>query len=83
MRVLDDARETTFALVVDLTDDQLMGPRLEIVNPLLWELGHLAWFQERFVLRERAVRTPLRADADALWNSSTVAHDTRWELPLP
>ena len=80
---IDDARETTFALVADLSDEQLMGPRLEIVNPLLWELGHLAWFQERFVLRERAARKPLRADADALWNSSTVAHDARWELPLP
>jgi iron(II)-dependent oxidoreductase len=80
---VDDARRTTFALVEGLDDRQLLGPQLEIVNPLLWELGHLAWFQEYFVLRQLAGREPLRPDADALWNSSTVAHDIRWELPLP
>lgn len=80
---VDDARRTTFALVEGLDDERLMGPQLEIVNPLLWELGHLAWFQEYFVLRQLAGREPLRPDADALWNSSTVAHDARWDLPLP
>ncbi len=80
---VEDARRTTFALVEGLSDEQLLGPQLEIVNPLLWELGHLAWFQEHFVLRQLAGREPLRGDADALWNSGTVAHDTRWELPLP
>lgn len=80
---VEDARRTTFALVEGLSDEQLLGPQLEIVNPLLWELGHLAWFQDHFVLRQLAGREPLRGDADALWNSGTVAHDTRWELPLP
>jgi gamma-glutamyl hercynylcysteine S-oxide synthase len=80
---VDDARQMTFALIRHLDDDQLMGPQLDIVNPLLWELGHLAWFQERFTLREIAGRAPLRSDADSLWDSSAVAHDARWELPLP
>jgi len=29
----------------------LFGPRLAIVNPVLWELGRVAWFQERCCLR--------------------------------
>jgi iron(II)-dependent oxidoreductase len=37
-----DARERTFELVADLSDEQLMGPPLAIVNPLLWEIGHVA-----------------------------------------
>lgn len=78
-----DARRRTLELVDGLDDGQLMGPRLAIVNPLLWELGHLAWFQERWVLREAAGRPPLRADGDALYDSSAVPHDTRWDLPLP
>lgn len=73
----------TFALVNDLDDDKLLGPRLDTVNPPLWELGHLAWFQERFTLRELIGCAPIRSDADSLWDSSAVAHDTRWELPLP
>ena len=43
---LMDARARTLELVHGLDDQQLMGPRLETVNPLLWEIGHLAWFHE-------------------------------------
>jgi iron(II)-dependent oxidoreductase len=82
-RMVEDARRRTFALVVDLTDDQLIGPRLAIVNPLLWEIGHVAWFQERWVLRHALGGPPLRENGDALYDSSTVPHDSRWELPLP
>src|SRR3954447_23452901 len=77
-----DARRRTLDLVADLADDRLMGPRLDVINPLLWEVGHLAWFQEKWVLR-RDGRPSLRADADALYDSAAVAHDTRWDLPLP
>jgi iron(II)-dependent oxidoreductase len=78
-----DARGRSLELVADLTPRQLMGPRLAIVNPLHWEIGHLAWFQEKWVLRHGLGEPPLRADGDALWDSSAVAHDTRWDLPLP
>ncbi len=78
---LRDARARTLAVVSDLDDDQWMGPRLSIVNPLRWELGHIAWFQERWTVRPGSA--PLRADGDALYDSAKVAHDTRWDLPLP
>jgi iron(II)-dependent oxidoreductase len=80
---LRDARERTLALTLDLGDAEWLGPRLAIVNPPLWELGHVAWFQERWVLREACGERPLRADADALYDSSAVPHARRWELPLP
>ncbi|MBY0524527.1 MAG: ergothioneine biosynthesis protein EgtB [Gemmataceae bacterium] len=78
-----DARQRTLALMADLSDEQLLGPRLAIVNPMLWEVGHLAWFQEHWVLRHVAGQAPLRADADALYDSSAVPHATRWDLSLP
>src|SRR3954467_4656111 len=78
-----DARRRTLDLVADLDDDVLLGPRLPTVNPLRWEIGHVAWFQERWVLRQARGRPPLRPDADRLWDSSAIAHDTRWDLPLP
>jgi iron(II)-dependent oxidoreductase len=77
-----DARQRTCALVADLTDSQLLGPQLATVNPLLWEIGHVAWFQEKWVLR-RDGQASLRPDADALYDSAAIAHDTRWDLPLP
>jgi iron(II)-dependent oxidoreductase len=78
-----DARRRTVELIADLTDEQLLGPRLAILNPLLWEIGHVAWFQEFWVLRHAAGQSPLRPDGDALYNSATVPHDTRWDLLLP
>src|SRR5262245_60147605 len=80
---VQDARRRTLALVADLTDQQLLGPRLPTVNPPLWEVGHLAWFQEKWVLRHANGRPPRRADGDALYDSAAVAHDVRWDLPLP
>ncbi|MGH9860473.1 MAG: DinB family protein, partial [Candidatus Acidiferrales bacterium] len=78
-----EARQRTLDLVAHLSDQQLMGPRLPIVNPLLWEIGHVAWFQEKWVLRHAAGQAPLRADGDSLYDSAAVLHDTRWDLPLP
>jgi iron(II)-dependent oxidoreductase len=78
-----DARQRLFDLVSDLSDEALMGPKLSIVNPLLWEIGHVGWFQEKWVLRHAGGRSPLRRDGDSLWDSIAIAHDTRWDLPLP
>ena len=83
LEALVDARARTHELALDLDDAQWMGPRLAIVNPMRWEIGHIAWFQEAWVLRHVRGRPPLRADGDALYDSAKVAHDTRWDLPLP
>ncbi|TMH70522.1 MAG: ergothioneine biosynthesis protein EgtB, partial [Betaproteobacteria bacterium] len=83
---LRDARRRTRLLTRDLEGPQLFGPKLPIVNPVLWELGHVAWFQERWCLRLRAdesLSESVLDGADALYDSATVAHDTRWDLPLP
>src|SRR4051794_25218968 len=78
-----DARDRTLELVADLTDEQMLGPHLPIVNPLWWEIGHVAWFQEHWVLRRSDRRPSLRVQADALYDSAQVPHDDRWTLPLP
>ena len=83
LELIPEARQRTFDLVADLDDEQLMGPRLAIVNPLRWEIAHVAWFQEQWVLRHALGEPPIRPDGDALYDSSAVAHDTRWDLPLP
>src|SRR4051812_15086135 len=80
------SRRRTRAVVAGLDGPRLLGPKLAIVNPALWELGHVAWFQERWCLRFRTDETlgdSLLEGADALYDSSAVAHDIRWDLPLP
>ncbi|HZA54451.1 MAG TPA: SUMF1/EgtB/PvdO family nonheme iron enzyme, partial [Candidatus Udaeobacter sp.] len=78
-----DFRARTLDLVADLDDQQMIGPRLATVNPPLWEIGHIAWFQEFWVLRHLRKQKPLIENGDRLYNSTDVAHDTRWELLLP
>jgi ergothioneine biosynthesis protein EgtB len=83
---LRDARRRTRALTSDLEGQQLFGPKYTIVNPVLWELGHVAWFQERWCLRLRpdeSLSASLLEGSDALYDSAKVAHDERWDLPLP
>ncbi len=78
-----DARSRTMELVADLDDEQLVGPQLASVNPLIWEVGHLSWFSERFVLREALQEPPILPQADAIYDSGAIPHDTRWYLQLP
>ncbi|MCH7549307.1 MAG: ergothioneine biosynthesis protein EgtB [Candidatus Krumholzibacteriota bacterium] len=81
--MLEDARRRTLDLVSDLSDDQLMGPRLDTVNPLLWEIGHIAFFHEVFVLHELGSSDRLLEGAEELYDSFQVAHADRWALALP
>lgn len=80
-----DARSRTLAFASSLSGGRLLGPRRGEVNPPLWEIGHVGWFQERWCLRQDgALPGPsLLPQADALYDSSCIAHDRRWDLPLP
>ena len=81
---LRKARDHTRRLADDLAGERELGPMLAIVNPPRWEVGHVGWFQEYWCLRGGSEeRRSILPNADALYNSATVPHDTRWSLPLP
>jgi gamma-glutamyl hercynylcysteine S-oxide synthase len=80
--IMREFRARTLDLVADLDDEQLIGPRLAIVNPPLWEIGHVSWFQEFWILRHLKKQQPIVGNGDQIYNSTDVAHDTRWELLL-
>ncbi len=84
---LQEARARLLDLVADLDDEQMIGPRLAIVNPLRWEIAHVAFFQEFWLLRHlrghEAIKPLPDLDSDKLYDSARVHHDTRWDLPLP
>lgn len=80
---LQDARTRTLAYVEDLSDEQLLLPMIDTVNPVLWELGHVGYFAEFWTLRHLYQRPPIIENADKLYDSAKIPHDTRWNLPLP
>jgi len=83
---LAQARGQLRALIGCLPAGGWLGPRAGHLNPPLWEYGHIVWFQERWCLRARpggGFAASLLAAADALYDSSSVPHDRRWDLALP
>src|SRR5437867_1197656 len=78
-----EARGRSAALSEDLDDERWLGPRLPIINPPLWEIGHMTWFQEYWILRHLGRCAPLLPNGNALYDSAKVPHDERWSLPLP
>ena len=96
-QALQDSRRDTLATFAacEAALPGLQVPLRPELNPPLWELGHIGWFQAFWLGRFKAWRAGHRADpdgerhpahppgADALYNSSLVPHDSRWALPLP
>jgi ergothioneine biosynthesis protein EgtB len=83
---LAQARSQLRALIGRLPRGGWLGRRAEHLNPPLWEYGHIVWFQERWCLRARpdgSFGPSQLPGADTLYDSSSVPHDTRWDLPLP
>lgn len=90
---LRDARARSLALTDDLSDAQWLPPPQPGVNPVAWELGHLAWFAEFWVLRGphrvdgqgrvHAAQPARHAGPDAHLDSSLLAHGARWTVELP
>lgn len=83
VQAVQDARERTLALVQDLTDEQWVVPKMAIVNLVNWEIGHVAFFYDVFILRALGSDQFLLSDAEDLYDSFKVQFDERWDLPLP
>ncbi|RJF98182.1 selenoneine synthase SenA [Noviherbaspirillum saxi] len=71
-------------------DDAARVPVRSELNPPLWELGHIAWFAEWYVLRDAqssdpvaAQRTCMLTKGDDWFDANTVPHRARWKLELP
>jgi len=85
---LQDARRRTLAIYSHIDLARITLPCIPIVNPPVWELAHIAWFQEYWCQRfdaalDRAIQPSSLEDADALFDSRSVPHDSRWTLPYP
>ena len=100
--LLAEALRSSRALTLERFDayvaalgEGLVVPFSPQLNPPLWEIGHVGWFQDFWIARNRQRAHGSACDptherpagrmpgADALYNSSLVPHQSRWQLPLP
>ncbi len=92
-QALRDSRAVTLARVIDLDAHAWHVPQRAGINPIAWELGHLAWFAEFWILRGPhirganglvdAARAARIAGPDAIFDSARLAHGARWQAELP
>ena len=78
LHALDKARSRLLHLINSLSDEQLTVPYHPGINPPVWELGHTAFFFERFILQLLDHEPPYDTALDDIWDSFELAHEDRW-----
>jgi gamma-glutamyl hercynylcysteine S-oxide synthase len=69
-------------LVEPLTDEQLNRVYDPILSPLIWDLGHIANFEELWLVRRIGGREPLRGDLGELYDAIEQPRKVRGQLPI-
>jgi iron(II)-dependent oxidoreductase len=83
LEALLDARAVELELLDGLTDAQMLGVKAHFLEPPIWEMGHVGWFQEYWIARHLDGRPTLLPGADAIYDSFNVPYRRRWEHAYP
>ena len=82
-QLLEERRSRELALLTDLTDEQLHSEPTREVELPIWEMGHVGWFQEYWILRNLDKATPLMQGSDGLYDSTRMYTHQRGVLAFP
>jgi gamma-glutamyl hercynylcysteine S-oxide synthase len=78
--LLGDARERTLALVEPVSDDDLNRAHDPLMSPLVWDLGHIAAFEDLWLCRHVAGMDLLRPDLALVYDAAETPRAGRGEL---
>jgi iron(II)-dependent oxidoreductase len=77
-----EARARTLLLIAPLTDEELHAQHDPLMSPILWDLGHIAHFEELWLTRNLA--GPIEfVEMPGLYNPFEHSRSARAALPLP
>jgi iron(II)-dependent oxidoreductase len=79
---LDEARRRTLQLIEPLSDEQLNRVYSPILSPLAWDLGHIANFEELWLVQRVGGRDPLRGELGQFYDAIENPRSIRGELPI-
>ncbi len=79
---LAEARRCTLELIEPLDDEQLNRVYSPILSPLAWDLGHIANFEELWLVQAIGGREPLRGELGRFYDAIENPRRTRGELPI-
>jgi gamma-glutamyl hercynylcysteine S-oxide synthase len=78
---LADARERTLALVAPVSQDDLDRVHSPLMSPLVWDLGHIAAFEDLWLGVRAGGLEPLRPDLMAVYDASETPRAERGVIP--
>jgi iron(II)-dependent oxidoreductase len=78
--LLEEARRRTLWLVDGVSDPDLDRVHDPLMSPLVWDLGHIAAFEDLWVRRETGVEL-LRPELAAVYDAAETPRAQRGELP--
>lgn len=79
---LAEARRFTLELLQPLDDEQLNRVYSPLLSPLAWDLGHIANFEELWLVQTIGEREPLRGELGRLYDAIENPRKDRGELPI-
>jgi len=79
---LAEARWRTYELIDPLGDEQLNRVHSPILSPLAWDLGHIANFEELWLVQTVGSREPLHGDLGRFYDAIENPRRDRNELPI-
>jgi len=79
---LSEARLRTLALIEPLDDEQLNRVYSPLLSPLAWDLGHIANFEELWLVQAIGRREPLHGELGRFYDAIENPRRTRGELPI-
>ena len=79
---LAEARERTLELIESLDDAQLNRVYSPILSPLAWDLGHIANFEELWLVQTVGHREPLHGELGRFYDAIENPRRSRGELPI-
>jgi iron(II)-dependent oxidoreductase len=80
INALEDARAGTLALVANLDEEQLERVHSPIMSPLVWDLGHIAAYEDLWLAHRHAGMELLRPELAELYDAFETPRAVRGEI---
>jgi iron(II)-dependent oxidoreductase len=80
LEALDQTREATLELIAHLSDEQLEAVHSPIMSPLVWDLGHIAAYEDLWIGHRHGGRELLRGELAALYDAFETPRAVRGEI---
>src|SRR5262244_242004 len=80
LAALEDARARTLALVRNLADEELERVYTPIMSPLVWDLGHIAAYEDLWIAHRLGERPLLRPELAAAYDAFETPRAVRGEI---